>query len=100
MQTYYNTNGETGETLKGSKKKANRQQDEVLNIFKVNANKLLCADEIYTLGQFKAPLTSIRRAISNLASEGYLVKTDHQKMGGYGKLTYCYKYQTVEPVKF
>ena len=97
---YHNTNNETGSTLKGSRTKANRQQDKVLNIFTSNPNKALCADEVHSLGEFNAPLTSIRRAISDLTHNGTLLRTDIQKMGGYGKLTYCYIYTTTDPVLF
>ena len=39
----------------------------------------------------KLPLTSIRRAISDLTREGVLKKTDKQKMGYYGKREYMWR---------
>ena len=37
------------------------------------------------------PITSIRRAITNLTNDEKLVKTDNQKTGPYGKPSYCWK---------
>jgi len=97
---YHNTNNETGETLKGSKKKANRQQDEVLAIYERQPDTALTAEEVHKIGEFKCPLTSIRRAITDLTNEGHLNKTSIQKMGQYGKYIYAYKLITVQPVRF
>ena len=38
------------------------------------------------------PITSIRRAMSNLTSSNVLIKTDTQVKGDYGKLNYKWQY--------
>ena len=40
------------------------------------------------------PLTSIRRAITNLEKKGKLEKTDIQKEGMYGKKTFCWVFKS------
>ena len=42
------------------------------------------------------PLTSIRRAITNLETEGLLEKTNIQKPGVYGKKNHCWIYRDKE----
>jgi len=37
------------------------------------------------------PLTSIRRAITNLTIESYIYKTDYKVMGNGGRRTYTWK---------
>lgn len=93
--TFYNTNKESGETLKSSRLKCNRQEDVILKIFKDNKEHLLCADEIHELSQLNAPITSIRRAITNLYNQGKLIKTNTMKKGRYGKNTHTYQYKSV-----
>ena len=39
----------------------------------------------------RAPITSIRRAITDLTNEGKLVKTNSLKKGNYGKKCHCWK---------
>ena len=56
-------------------------------------------DEIYQIIKGDAPLTSIRRAISNLANPrkwDMLFKTDKMKMGLYGKMVHTWKLKDVE----
>ena len=56
-----------------------------------------CADDVLSaLKHLEAidlntPITSIRRAISDLAKEGYLLKTDKKVMGNWGRLTYTWR---------
>ncbi len=72
------------------------QQHIVLNLFQTSYHKwtaslvweqLLSTDKIHQL----TPLTSIRRAISNLQRAGYLEKENETRMGMYGKNEHYYK---------
>jgi type II secretory ATPase GspE/PulE/Tfp pilus assembly ATPase PilB-like protein len=47
--------------------------------------------EIHKFINATRPITSTRRAISNLAKDGKLKKTAIQRPGEYGKLTYAYQ---------
>ena len=82
---YYNTNQETGNTLKGSWKKTDRQEDLILEFFQRN-HGLSFSPEIINKRVLPAvPLTSVRRAITNLTNDGRLRKTSVMVKGKYGK---------------
>ena len=90
MTSYHNTNSETGETLTNSELKAGSQEEKVMRFMTERTNNGYTADEIHK--HFPGwPITSVRRAISNLAKTGKLKKTDIQRMGRYNKMTYVYK---------
>ena len=97
MNNFYNTTNETGETLKNSNQKAETQEETIMNIFRNEPEGLYTPSEIHKISGLNCPLTSIRRAISNLCSNGFLVKTTTMKMGTYGKLVHCYTTQKEEP---
>lgn len=94
--TFHNTNDETGQTLENSEIKAAKQESIVYDYFKERPEQILTPSDVL-IGAFNqkayhiTPLTSVRRAMTNLTNKGYLVKTDTQRMGIYGKLTYCWK---------
>jgi len=92
MKIYYNTNSESGTTLKESKEKALRQQNRILSYFQSFPNDTFTPEEVLkTLYSDNTPLTSVRRAITNLTEDGKLVKTDEMRMGGFGKLCHCWR---------
>ena len=88
---YYNTTKEDGKFLEVREAKALNQEMQILNIFK-REKRALTASEVWDLfGQIYAPLTSMRRAITNLKSDGIIEKTDEKKKGLYGQPEYKYK---------
>jgi hypothetical protein len=99
MQNYYNTNNEAGIVLASSKGKAKRQQDFILDFFKRNPDKSFTPFEVlkycYTNNQqysvFEVPITSVRRAITNLTENGDLEKTGLMKQCVYGKMVHTWK---------
>ena len=92
--SYYNTTNLTGTELDDSHEKSQRQEYIVLGIFQ--RHKELTASDAwsYYTARKRAPLTSIRRSITNLTTDGHLKKTDRQKIGMYGKPEYIYKLNT------
>ena len=82
--TYFNTNNESGEELKQSRRNASTQEQEVMEIF-VAELRALTPSEVLSRIKNNCPLTSIRRAITNLTKDGFLKKTDGKKAGIYGK---------------
>jgi hypothetical protein len=86
---YHNTNGETGQEFKASNIKAVKQEDLILNLFKAAGS--MSPSEVHTILAINSPLTSIRRAISNLTYAGKLEKTPNQRKGMYGKSEYIWK---------
>jgi hypothetical protein len=96
MKTYYNTNNEMKVELDISKRKALSQQELVLEIFQQYQGRRLGPSDI--LHYFPGvPITSIRRAITNLTSAGLLEKTDKFSFGNYGKVEHLW--QLAEPRK-
>ena len=47
--------------------------------------------DVLDLTELNAPITSIRRALTDLTSKGKLVKSSIMKMGPYGKQVHCWK---------
>ena len=95
MTTYHNTNNLDEERLVKAIQNNKTQEDIVLLIFK-DEKKPLSASKVWNLyNQTDTPLTSIRRAITNLMNERKLVKTDIKVMGIYGKPEYLYKLSEV-----
>lgn len=86
---FFNTINQTGQKLKASKIKAERQETKVLALFHILGGPLTPAqvyDMMITWGLIsdKTPLTSIRRAINVLTKEGKLEKTYNKKLGNFG----------------
>ena len=100
MATYYNTNNENGTQLLASIQKGLTQEHIIIDIFKnplirdENGNHQgYSASQIHKIfGNDNVPLTSIRRAMSNLCyEENFLEITDKMVMGIYGKMEHIYK---------
>jgi hypothetical protein len=82
--TYFNTTSLAGDELDTATYKAMNQEDQILDFY-------LKHPWIYTPEQIQghvlphAPLTSVRRAMSNLTKMGMLEKTNTKLKGGYGR---------------
>ena len=83
--SYYNTTNEIGENLKNYQAKANNQKEKILSILimgkSMNPNFTTSASKI----DLNCPITSVRRAISDLVSEGLVEYTGEKKTGKYGR---------------
>lgn len=91
---YYNTNKESGKTLKRSRKKATNQEQMILAIFKENPRAKFTPETVLKKLQavhLNYPITSIRRAMSNLKDDGYLEKTNDKAKGDWGKKVHLWK---------
>ena len=92
MKSFHNTIEVTGEELARYEMRAGAQEEHVYRAYK-NHKKLTPSeawDWLYPNIKL-TPLTSIRRAISNLTAKGALEKTKEQKTGIYGKPEYYWK---------
>ena len=96
IEGFFNTNNTLKHDLPKENETAKCQQHIVLNLFQTSYHKwtaslvweqLLSTDKIHQL----TPLTSIRRAMSNLQRAGYLEKESETRMGMYGKNEHYYK---------
>lgn len=94
---YYNTTHLKGEQLKERMRAVKTQEKVMLTLF--NEQKALSASlahqfvSIYCHKNDIAiwPLTSTRRAITNLSRDGRVIKTTVKVIGKYGKPEYVYK---------
>jgi len=80
--TYHNTVPLSGEVLKEKKKKISKQEEEILELFR--RHKRFSPSQIYRRGfAGRAPITSVRRAITNLTQAGFLRKSGEKVPGMY-----------------
>ena len=87
---YYNTTNESAEQLKTFKGKATKQENEILQLFKKDT--FLSPSDVQKEFQ-NYPLTSVRRAITNLTIAGLLEKTADKRPGIYGRNECVWKYK-------
>jgi hypothetical protein len=89
---FFNTNQTPEPQLSERRNAAITQQDMILEIFRRNQmmTPSRCHHIYHQYGR-KAPITSIRRAITNLASQGFLIKTKETAPGPYGQAEHFYK---------
>lgn len=92
--SYFNTNNLSGKELKSRNKKAETQDNIILNFFKGNPTKRFTPEEVLKETLLNAPLTSIRRSITNLTNKGSLVKTDIKVNGSYGAPVHKWELKT------
>lgn len=94
---YYNTTNEKGSLLQTNMKQAANQEQLTLAVFQTYPNDNLSA---YDVWQFlidnesineQTPLTSIRRAITDLSNKDKLVKTHMKVLGSAGRSTYTWR---------
>lgn len=82
---YHNTIPERGAVLETYEAKACKQDEIVKRLFEQHPTATFTPYEVWLrLGQ-QWPLTSVRRAITNLTNDGVLVMTDQTRAGGYGR---------------
>ena len=81
---FYNTINEVTNTLVNSHSKTRTQEKVILDCFK-SAQEPLSPSMVHFLTKIKCPMTSIRRAMTDLSNAGKLVKTDQFTIGKFGK---------------
>lgn len=94
---YFNTTSLQSRELKTEKKEKHTQTEEILNIFRAYPKKEFTPFDILNLLNTNAPITSIRRAITDLTTLNYLEKCNTQKLGDYGKKNYLWKVKQIQP---
>jgi hypothetical protein len=92
LQVFHNTTNLTGDKLKQREIKNGSQNDAILKFFRRNPGLLYTPFEIWKVMNLpRTPLTSIRRAMSDLTKLGYLEKTGYKKLAQYGAESYTWK---------
>ena len=82
--SYFNTTNETGEALATSHRKAKTQEEAIYSYF-LSCNEPLSPSMVLDRLGLNCPITSVRRAMTNLTVSGKIYKTDQYVKGNYGK---------------
>lgn len=80
---YHNTTSIQGDKLTQAQKKSDKQEEIILRYFQQYPDYGFTPFDVWKIFP-NYPITSIRRAISNLSFLGILQKTGRMRMGGYG----------------
>lgn len=97
-QHYHNTTNQNTEFVLSAKKKNKSQEEIVFGIFL--KYKKLSASEVLEHYPSNVPLTSIRRAISNIQYQGKLRKLAETKIGLYDAPEHYYAVVTPEDKQY
>ena len=93
---FYQTIDQPGSALKESNKKTRKQEELILDLF-VKRNRPLSPSMVLSQSGLNCPITSIRRAMTDLCKAGRIVKTDRQIKGMYGKAEHLWELPLLEP---
>ncbi len=89
---FYNTIGEQGEELENSRNNAKSQEEKILHFFRFQHRySYLTPFEVQYYVMPSVPITSVRRAMTNLTKKGYLRKMATQKRERWGKYNYTWR---------
>ena len=91
--SFYNTIHEKGEILKASHKKA-RTQEELIHSYFITYGEPLSPSMVLDQLRLNCPITSIRRAMTNLTQDSKIIKTDKYVKGKYGKREHLWRLRT------
>lgn len=90
--SHHNTTHETGETLAGLEAAARTQEDRVLAFFRNHFRSVgWTPSEVNEIIMPESPLTSTRRAMTNLTYDGKLVRTEIKRTGPYGRAEFAWQ---------
>ena len=94
--SYHNSVPERDEQKLGQYEKQAQKQDEIiLALFKKHRFQDFTPVQIHMMIGQKWPLTSVRRAITNLTKAGKLVITDNKRPGLYGRENNTWQYNNL-----
>ena len=82
--TFYNTISESQRLQNVYHSQTVTQEWKIMKCFE-KYQKPLSPSMVLSLAELNCPITSIRRAMTNLSNEGKLIKTDVKMEGMYGK---------------
>jgi hypothetical protein len=99
--SFHNTIAIAGPELETAEGKAVTQEEKILDFFRTRAGREYTPCEVHTYlqqqGKINAltPITSTRRAISNLTTQGKLVKTDIKRKGAFNVVNFTWTYNGI-----
>ena len=89
---YYNTTRESGEQLATATKSAATQNKRILDLYRSMPNTAMHPWTVKTFLRGEVPITSVRRAITDLCCDGCLEHEGFTYAGPYRRKTRTYKY--------
>ena len=97
---FFNTTHEVRGNLKKFEAKTQTQEQKILDIFRKSTKGLTCSEVFKIYPEKNTPLTSIRRAVSNLKDDRKLVKTMLKRPGIYGRNEFVFNLYTGQRTLF
>lgn len=97
---FYNTTNENNRVLAELRATAAAQEEKVFRIIRQSRTGLTASEVFQNFPDKRVPLTSIRRAITNLKDRRKVVKTTLKKDGIYGRPEYVYQLYTGQTTLF
>lgn len=92
---FYNTTHETTKKLMTWRRSAHNQAARILEHFEHNPGGNFTPSEVLQfVFEGTCPITSVRRAMTNLTADGKLQKTTIQRDGPYGRPEYAWRLAT------
>ena len=88
--SFYNTTNESGDKLRSYRGRSESQEVVVLAFFSSHSGSY-SPSQIHERVGSQSPLTSTRRAITNLTTDGKLVKLDRKIRGPFGRPEYLWQ---------
>src|SRR5688572_7324319 len=93
MNSYHNTTGERREkVLMERERKCRRENGAILDYFKAHSMESFTPYQIWNIFGRKQQITSVRRAITDLTKDGWLMTTGEMRPGGFGVNVNCWQY--------
>ena len=90
--SYHNTTGSQGKDLFEYEQKAQSQEELVLDHFQRYPDRAFSPTDIHRIVFMpNTPITSVRRALTNLTKAGKLERTDYQELGRYSRPQYLWR---------
>ena len=89
--SYFNTTISTGPELNRFEAKAKSQEQRILKWLEINPCRMTPSEIRYQVFGNDVPITSVRRALSNLTRDHRLVKTCKQVKGPYGRPEFMWR---------
>lgn len=83
MNTYYNTTNEHGAALAEAVEKNEKLEARIAKVFE-EQNEWQ-PSQLFNYFRLVYPITSIRRALTDMTTAGKLIKTDVKRTGMYGR---------------
>jgi predicted ArsR family transcriptional regulator len=92
--SYYNTTNVNGQDLRDYRARAKSQEDLILVYFQSRGGEWSPSQIWQRLFADGTPITSVRRAMTNLAEQGQLFKTERKCRGSFGRPEYLWRLPT------